>query len=163
MYRLGYTIFFFSRQLALIRSKLANNDATIQWIQTVEEGRNPPSSIREWWKRIDDDIDQYNLARSAQTKLLHLNMEKNSDIRLHVATFQKLLRSAKLKPDEAQGHVLLESLNPYWYAAVVYSVQFAVLKRREVADIAKAISTISLHVERVQAHKLASAQSKFHG
>lgn len=82
---------------------------------------------------------------------------ENGDIRQHVATFQRLLRSAKLKPDEAQGHVLLESLNPYWYAAVVYSVQFAVLKRKEVADIAKAISTISLHVERVKAHKMAAA------
>jgi hypothetical protein len=150
-------IHHYPRQLALFRSKLANNDATIQWIQTVEEGHHPPSSIREWWKRIDDDFDQDNLARSAMTKLLHLKMEKNSDVRLHVATFQKLLRAAKLKPDEAQGHALLESLNPYWYAAVIYSVQFATLKRKDVTDIAKAISTISLHVERVQAHKLASS------
>ena len=146
----------YPRQLALFRSKLANNDATIQWIQTVEEGDKPPSSIREWWKRIDDDFDQDNLARSAQTKLLHLKMEKNSDIRKHIATFQQLLRAAKLKPDETQGHVLLESLNPYWYATVVHSVHFAWPKRREVVDIAFAISTINLHVERVKAHKLAA-------
>jgi hypothetical protein len=65
------------------RSKLANNDATIQWIQTVEEGAKPSSSMREWSKRIDDDFDQDHLARSAQTKLMHLKMATSANTSQH--------------------------------------------------------------------------------
>jgi len=157
---LGYQDF--RSQSALLAGKMANNDETINWLESVQNSMEAPQSLDEWWTRIEFDFLQTDLVRQAQTQLINKRLPHQApNIRVYLMEFMTLWRNSGFADDFASANMLINSLNKQWFSKLKNSALFLTLvtvKLSTVMHVLQRLYTMA-EEERLHAATLPAASS----
>lgn len=113
------------KKTTLLKSKMADTVATMDWYSGVVDSDEVPNSIEEWKKFMNEYFDVNNLITRARSNFKNIEMLPQEQ----AATFTDRFKTARLKADfrdnKEMGERLVDGLNEHFVGTLSFKSFYA--------------------------------------